>query len=135
MNAAIRSKRIFFLTAVITMIALPLAWYYFSRDYTVASELNERGDYIEFQVSDVGFGADSSFTLTALVHPEESSPVNLGPVAGMGNRQMVAIFTNSGQWLDKTHFQARISDFQVDIRETEQGWEISKQRMSKSPRP
>lgn len=135
MNAAIRSKRIFFLTAVITMIALPVAWYYFSRDYTVASDRNERGDYIEFQVSDVGFGADSSFTVTARVHPEKNSPVNLGPIAGMGNRQMVAIFTNSGQWLDNTHFQARISDFQVDIRETEQGWQISKQRISKSPRP
>lgn len=135
MNAAIRSKRIFFLTAVITMIALPVAWYYFSRDYTVASDRNERGDYIEFQVSDVGFGADSSFTVTARVHPEENSPVSLGPIAGMGNRQMVAIFTNSGQWLDNTHFQARISDFQVDIRETEQGWQISKQRISESPRP
>ncbi len=130
MNAAIRSRRVFILTAILSLIALPIAWYYFTQDYTVPGEENARGDFIEYQVSDVGFSASNSFTLTAFVHQPNKPPVNLGPVAGFGNRQMVAMFTDSGKWLDDSHYRARIADFQVDIREVDGVWQISKQRLA-----
>ncbi|MDY6847952.1 MAG: hypothetical protein SV239_02300 [Thermodesulfobacteriota bacterium] len=130
MNAAIRSRRIFILTAILSLIALPIAWYYFTQDYTVPGKENERGDFIEFKVSDVGFGASNSFTLTAYVHQPDAPPVKLGPVAGFGNRQMVAMFTDSGKWLDDSHYRARIADFQVDIRNKNGVWEMNKQRVT-----
>ena len=127
MNAAIRTRRIFILTAILSLIALPIAWYYFTQDYTVSGEENEHGDFIEFKVSDVGFGASNSFTLTAYVHQPDEPPVNLGPVAGFGNRQMVAMFTDSGKWLDNSHYQVRIADLQVDIQEINGAWQMIKQ--------
>ncbi len=122
----VRPNHIFILTTVVTLVALLAAWYYFSQDYSALSAENSRGDYIEFRISNVGFGSGNSFTMAAYLHEKNGEPLDLGPIANMGNRQMVAALVENGQWLDDGHFQARLENFQMDISQRGEDWQLHK---------